>query len=101
GQAEVVIANIRVYSLQTPNRLLRERLWPEPDQFILTKNEYIQFFPNDEYKNETNMETWEKGELILEKTDSISPDYQLPTSSWKPVKQGWYVLEVTATDKYG
>lgn len=101
GQPEIVIAGIKIYELQAPDRLIRARLWAEPDQFILDKKEYIQFFPNDEYKDETKVETWKKGALILERADSITAGYQLPVKSLEPLRQGWYVIEVSALDKYG
>ena len=101
GQSETVVGDIKIYALETPERLIRERLWAEPDQFVLDKKEYIQYFPNDEYKDETKIETWQKGALVLEKTDSISANYKLSLNSLKSIKQGWYVLEVNAKDKYG
>ncbi len=35
GEFESVKADVKIYKLQTPERLIRERLWAEPDQFIL------------------------------------------------------------------
>lgn len=101
GEFEPVNAEIKIYALQTPERLIRARLWEEPDQFILDKKEYIQYFPHDEYKDETKKETWEKGALILEKSDRIFAHYQLTIDSLRSMKQGWYVVEITAKDKDG
>ena len=100
GEPEAVKADVKIYKLQTPDRLIRQRLWAEPDQFIFTKNEFIQYFPHDEYKDETKKESWEKGALVLEKSDSISLNYQLSIVN-SPLTQGWYVVEATAKDKYG
>src|SRR6185312_13455493 len=100
GEAETVKADVKIYKLQTPDRLIRERLWPEPDEFIFTKNEFIKYFPHDEYKDETKKESWQKGALVYSKTDSVS---QLSTFNLQPstYSQGWYVAEATARDKYG
>ncbi len=75
-QPETVKADIKIYKLQPPDRLIRERLWAQPDKFILTKSEFIQYFPNDEYKNETKKESWLKVGLVFEKTDSVSLNSQ-------------------------
>jgi len=100
GEPETVKADVKIYKLQTPDRLIRERLWPEPDEFIFTKNEFIKYFPHDEYKDETKKESWQKGALVYSKTDSVS---QLSTFNLQPstYSQGWYVAEATAKDKYG
>ncbi|MEO6682060.1 MAG: MG2 domain-containing protein, partial [Ginsengibacter sp.] len=100
GENEPVKAAIKIQQLVAPNRLIRERLWEQPDTFIYSKDEYIQFFPTDEYKDESQKETWKRGVTILEKSDTISPSYQLSLTN-KPLQQGWYVIEVSAKDKYG
>lgn len=99
GEPEPVNADIKIYQLKTPERLIRQRLWEEPDLFVMSKNEFIQYFPHDEYMNETQKESWDKGALVLEKSETISNNFQLPIN--KQLSQGWYVIEATAKDKYG
>ena len=36
----------------------------------MNKEEFIKYFPLDEYQDESKKETWQKGELIYSKTDS-------------------------------
>jgi hypothetical protein len=81
--------------------LIRERLWEEPDQFIFNKNEYIQYFPHDEYKDESKKESWEKGVLIFEKSDSTNTQHSPFTIDHSPLTQGWYVIEASAKNQYG
>ncbi|MEO6949450.1 MAG: MG2 domain-containing protein, partial [Ginsengibacter sp.] len=100
GEVNPVKTDVKIYKLQPPQRLIRQRLWTQPDQFIFDKNEYIQYFPHDEYKDETNKETWPKEGLIYSKSDSASLNSAFDVSSSKFV-QGWYVVEATAKDKYG
>ncbi|HVZ97692.1 MAG TPA: MG2 domain-containing protein [Chitinophagaceae bacterium] len=92
--------NVKIYRLQPPQRLIRERYWSQPDTFVMTKEEYIQYFPNDEYKNELEKETWPAGETVFSTTDSTHA-----TGRWslgnKHFTQGWYRIEATAKDKYG
>ncbi|MDQ2721185.1 MAG: MG2 domain-containing protein [Bacteroidota bacterium] len=100
GETEPVIADMKIYKLQSPERLIRERLWAEPDEFIFTKNEFIQYFPHDEYKDESKKESWMKEKLVFEKTDSVSFNSQFSILD-SQLNQGWYVAEATAQDKYG
>ncbi|MEO6844343.1 MAG: MG2 domain-containing protein, partial [Ginsengibacter sp.] len=37
GEPETVKADVKIYKLQTPDRLIRQRLWAEPDEFIYPK----------------------------------------------------------------
>jgi hypothetical protein len=98
GEPETVQADVKIYKLQTPDRLIRQRLWAEPDEFIFSKNEFIKYFPHDEYKDETKKESWKKGELVFGKADSSNSPFTIDHS---PLTQGWYVIEATAKDKYG
>ena len=42
GEPETVKASVKIYKLQPPERLIRQRFWEQPDKFIYTKDEYIQ-----------------------------------------------------------
>ncbi len=99
AQPETVKAEVKIYKLQPPERLIRERLWAKPDKFILPKNEFIQYFPHDEYEDETKKESWPKGEVVYNLNDSTNDSkFKIQNSKFS---QGWYVVEATAKDKYG
>ena len=67
---------------------------------LLNKEEFIKYFPNDEYNEENKKESWPKGEMVFAKTDSTRAigKWQLTTGNFE---QGWYVAEATSKDKYG
>lgn len=100
GEPENTTAQIKVYKLIAPNRLIRARMWEAPDLFVMSKNEFLQYFPHDEYRNETRKETWDKGNLVLNQSENISKEASiiLPKSA---MEAGWYVIEANAKDKYG
>ncbi|HSV10483.1 MAG TPA: MG2 domain-containing protein, partial [Hanamia sp.] len=100
GENENVKADVKIYKLQSPERLIRQRLWDEPDEFIFTKNEFIKYFPHDEYKDETKKESWAKEKLVYEKTENVDSNSQFSILN-SQLNQGWYVIEATAKDKYG
>ncbi len=100
GKFEPAKVDIAIYRLRTPERLIRERYWGQPDQFVMTKEQYLQYFPHDEYSDETKKESWEKIGKALEFSDSTRENrkFDLQNTSLSP---GWYLIEVTAKDKYG
>jgi len=89
--------DITIYALKAPDRLIRKRYWEEPDQFILSKEEYLRNFPHDEYSDESNPARWEKGAQIWRISDSAGKSLNIG----KSLAPGWYVIEASAKDKYG
>ena len=94
---------VSVYALEAPNRLVRNRYWREPDQFVMSETEYIGLFPNDEYRNETDIQSWRQGSAVYEKTDSTRKDglFEVDRKVLSAVKSGWYVIEFKARGNDG
>jgi len=92
-----------VYSLQGPGRLIRKRYWKQPDQFVMTESEYIHSFPNDEYRDETEIKSWKQIAKVFEITDSTNEDGWLLQDKKKlsSLVPGWYLFEFKAMDKDG
>ena len=67
GEFEPAKVNVTITKLKEEKRLIRKRYWERPDQFIMSKEEYIKYFPNDEYDNETDLKSWEKEKKYLKK----------------------------------
>jgi len=100
GEPEPVKADVKIYKLQPPERLIRQRLWEQPDTFILTKDDFIRYFPHDEYNDENKKESWPRTQAVYSKADSTNAvgGWQLAVNKFS---QGWYVIEATAKDRYG
>ena len=45
GEFEPAIVNVTITKLKEEKRLIRNRYWERPDQFVMTKDEYIKNFP--------------------------------------------------------
>ncbi|MEO7529769.1 MAG: MG2 domain-containing protein, partial [Sediminibacterium sp.] len=67
-EKEPTNVQVTIYPLQAPDRLIRKRYWQQPDQFIFSEKEFIQYFPTDEYANETSYLTWSAGKPLLQGT---------------------------------
>jgi len=100
GEFEPANVKVQITKLKEENRLIRKRYWDRPDQFVMTKIEYIKYFPNDEYDNETDYKSWEKGEKVFEKTDSVKEDGKWKIENGR-IGTGFYMVEISTKDKNG
>ena len=99
GEFQASIVTINFYKLSPEQRLIRSRYWQQPDQFIYTKEEYLKYFPLDEYKNETDPASWDKT-LALNITGLTSPDGTVPFGN-SNLDAGHYAMEVITKDRDG
>ena len=56
GEFEPANVKVTITKLKEEKRLIRNRYWERPDQFVMSKEEYIRNFPYDEYDNETDQQ---------------------------------------------
>ncbi|MDP9230239.1 MAG: MG2 domain-containing protein, partial [Bacteroidota bacterium] len=92
--------NVSIYQLKPENRLIRNRYWQQPDQFVMNKDEFLKYFPHDEYKNEADYRSWEKEEKVFERSDSTRENFKFEIQNSK-FPAGWYQVEVETKDKNG
>lgn len=99
---EFVAAKVKVgiSKLKEEKRLIRSRYWERADQYVMNKDEYIKNFPHDEYADESNYKSWEKGDRVFEKEDSVKVSGEWSVVSGK-TSPGFYVIEISTTDKNG
>jgi hypothetical protein len=100
GEFEPANVKVIITKLKEEKRLIRDRYWERPDQFVMNKEEYIRNFPNDEYDNESDYKNWEKGERVFENSDSakVNSEFRIMNYEFKP---GFYVVEISTKDKNG
>jgi hypothetical protein len=91
---------VTITKLKEEKRLIRDRYWERPDQFVMIKEEYIKNFPYDEYNNENDYKSWEKEERVFEKTDSARENGQWAIDN-RRLTPGFYIIEVSTKDKDG
>ena len=107
GEFEPSKVDVVIYKLKSPDRLIRERYWEQPDQFVMDKETYLKYFPYDEYSDETKKESWEKIAKVFENTDTTNLNgiFELTRPSANDQRPtfapGWYLIEASAKDKYG
>jgi signal peptidase I len=100
GEYEPAKVKVTISRLKEEKRLIRNRFWERPDQFTMTKDEYIRNFPYDEYDNESDYKSWEKRQEVFSKMDSARESSKFDVGSSKFVP-GFYVVEMETKDNNG
>ncbi len=100
GEFEPARLQVLISRLKEEKRLIRDRFWERPDQFVMTREEYIAAFPHDEYDNETDPKAWEKVNRVFDRSDSARENgkWTLIGEKFEP---GYYSIEVLTKDKDG
>jgi len=99
GEFEPALLTISISKLKAEQRLIRPRYWERPDQFVMTREEYIKNFPHDEYDNETDPSTWER-RLVFQQTDTANSEGSFMLKNLK-LEGGFYEITIIATGKNG
>ncbi|HET9824331.1 MAG TPA: alpha-2-macroglobulin family protein, partial [Chitinophagaceae bacterium] len=100
GEFEPAKVTVTISKLKDGQRLIRSRYWQRPDQFVMSKAEYIKLFPFDEYDNEADYRSWPEERHVLEKTDSVARNSNFGFRI-SDLSSGLYVVEVSTKDKDG
>ncbi|MFC1887935.1 alpha-2-macroglobulin [Candidatus Cloacimonadota bacterium] len=103
GQYEPSSGSIKVYKLDSPDKIFRSKLWQKPDIQNFTKEEYYQDFPSDQYDAELDYYRWEKDVLVWDEEFDTEKDKfvrfkKSPRLVWD---QGVYLVIMEAEDKLG
>jgi uncharacterized protein YfaS (alpha-2-macroglobulin family) len=106
GQFEPAQGTVKIWKLKVPNRAFRDRLWERPDKHVMTQDEFYRTFPHDLYADENNEFKWEKEKEVLNRSLPPAPSQGGGVVISSPLGGGWegagrYLIEVTATDKFG
>ncbi len=101
GEFEAAQGKIVFYKLKEPGHILRNRLWDQPDKFLMSKSEYYATFPHDVYKNEDDFRNWERGEAVFEYVFDTAEKKNFALEDIEKWAQGKYTAELTTQDKFG
>ena len=101
GQAIDNKGTLKIYKLQAPEYVLRDRPWKAPDYDGFSQSEFKKLYPHDAYKNENDYLTWEKGELVWEANYDTSKSNEIELGRIKKWASGKYIIELETKDKFG
>ncbi len=102
GAPEATKGTFAIYKLKQLQKVFRSRLWSQADRHALTKEDYYKTFPNDLYADEANKYTWERENMVVDKTfdTGAKTEYDL-NIELKNLNPGVYVIEAICKDKFG
>jgi len=100
GEFEKSNIRVTVTRLRPEPRLLRSRLWDQPDQFVMTKEDYVRNFPNDIYSNEQEPANWARDKEVLAQSGTTDSTGKFSLTASMP-PPGYYAITITAKDKDG
>ncbi|WP_422081662.1 alpha-2-macroglobulin family protein [Ulvibacterium sp.] len=101
GQAVDTKGALKMYKLQPPKYVLRNRPWAAPDYQNWDKSSFRKLFPHDAYSNEHDFTTWAKGKLVWESDFDTGKSTEFPLDTSKKWESGKYILELQTQDKFG
>ncbi|MBK6888810.1 MAG: hypothetical protein IPH02_02540 [Sphingobacteriales bacterium] len=101
GQFEAADVHITIHKLQTPNKVLRKRLWGQPTKFVLANNDYTTNYPNDIYNNENRPDKWPLADKIIDEKITTKPDSKINIEKLCKQQNGHFLAELTTKDKFG
>lgn len=89
---------IELIKLKAPAGLLKKRLWQAPKENLLSESDFKKYFPDYEYKNESNPLFWSEAKTIWRKNIRTEKGKRIYLQKIAP-NNGYYLLKATARDK--
>ena len=100
GEKLAATVKVSIIPLQSPKELLRKKYWPQPDTTLYTREQYKQWFPNDEYSNESDKTTWPREVAVFTGTVDTKDSNRITVPKGL-LRAGWYVVQAITIDKQG
>ncbi len=97
GNAVAADVQVEVWALKSPDRLLRNRLWQQPDTFVIPHDEFASLFPNDPYATEDQPSTYEKESRVTTLQMTTPKDAKIDLGILQDASSGWYFIKLKTT----
>ena len=101
GEEEAAEVEVEIIRLQAPDRILQDRKWPEPDVFLIAKEEFRELFPDRVYKDENDRSGWDELETVFKGTINTENESNLEPNDFSKWEPGVYKVELKADDVFG
>ncbi|WP_394747255.1 alpha-2-macroglobulin family protein [Spongiimicrobium salis] len=99
GQFVATKGSIKVYKLEGPGRVLRNRPWPAPDYHYFTEEEFKEQYPYEAFQDENDAKNWKKGPLRYEQAFDTGIRNTVALGDLKKWVSGKYIIELEAKDR--
>lgn len=101
GQFQAAKGQVKIYSLKSPEKAFRPRLWEQPDRKLYSREEYYSSFPHDLFEDENNKFKWPRQKEVLAVNFDTEKSKVLEVSDLARWSEGEYVAEIISKDKDG
>lgn len=91
---------VKIYKLQAPKTVLRQRPWEAPDYQEYSEETFKNLFPHDAYNNEHDSNNWKKGALVFEKSFNTETSKTVDLGNIKKWQSGVYLITLESKDKF-
>jgi uncharacterized protein YfaS (alpha-2-macroglobulin family) len=101
GEKVPAVVTITIYKLKAPKTVSRKRPWNAPDYQEYSEAQFRKLFPNDPFKNEDDLQTWEQGEQVFSKTLQTATTGKIELGNLKRWASGAYIIIAKTQDTFG
>ena len=99
-EIQPAVVNIKLIEIQAPGRLIKNRYWSQPDQFVMSKEDYLKHFPFDLYSNENEWNNYPIVKTLLETTINTKDNKEWVIENGQ-LKTGYYQIIANTKDNQG
>ncbi|MDR1170954.1 MAG: hypothetical protein LBL24_00710 [Bacteroidales bacterium] len=97
GKAVAASVQVEVWALKSPGRLLRNRLWQQPDTFVMPHDEFAALFPNDPYAAEDQPSSYARESRVATLQATTPKDTGIDLGILRDAPSGWYFVKLKTT----
>lgn len=101
GEFAPAKGSLKIYKLNAPDYVLRNRPWQAPDYKLLDKETFKLKFPHWSYDDEANIQNWKKGKVVFETNFDTETSKSIVLKRTKKWNSGSYIIELESKDKFG
>ncbi|MCF1190674.1 MG2 domain-containing protein [Mangrovimonas sp. AS39] len=92
--------SLKIYKLQAPEQVLRDRPWSAPDYPLMTQAEFKTHFPHEAYQDENDVNTWELGTLVKDMAVNTKDSKEVILGHMKSWESGLYKIIFETKDRF-
>jgi uncharacterized protein YfaS (alpha-2-macroglobulin family) len=100
GERVPATGTIKIYKLNAPEQVLRNRPWNAPDYQVISKDEFKRLFPHDPYDNEHLLTNWKIGKEVFRIDFDTEKDNTIILKKIKRWNSGKYIIVAESNDKF-
>ncbi|MEM7486991.1 MAG: carboxypeptidase-like regulatory domain-containing protein [Bacteroidota bacterium] len=90
---------LKVFKIDEPERTLRKKPWSVVELQSISKDRYLELFPNEPYNSADVKENWPRGAKVVQKNFNTEGDDKIALGDISDWQSGLYKIEVTAIDR--